>query len=334
MTCVKNLNDMHRLRRITLGFSSHRPETVPLAAQLMACNEAIVLEEPSTPEFTPMLRGELGIEEYLLLSDFEFPAFTRRSCQLYRHLLQGGKQFFQCEPYLERLNTIHEFFAAGGRPADIEPQVDMAPVYECERRWTAALLAYYEDSLGAPFEIVVERLKSFAREDASRNRLRDALRAEAIVKLASSFATLYIEAGSLHFYLLNRLRRLLGRDYTIVPRYLSAPVIKRICGRRHALAPGEVLTLHYTYRPQFAGDRADRLAAQSLIHSRIELKEELAGDDFPHTRDEVVCAALVSGLDYADCRRLYSLIKGRNAREARDCIKAYLERNKRKAWCK
>lgn len=315
-------------RRITIGYSTHRPEIVPLAAKVMERYEAIVLEEPQSPEFGPMLRGEMDIEKYLLLSDFEFPEFERKACLLYQRLQQHGKRLFQCEPYMERLTAIRAIFDAGGKPADIEPQADLAPVYACERLCTAALLAYYENCLRAPFDVVVEHVKRFAREDAARNCLRDELRALAIRELAPPFAMLYIEAGSLHLSLLNRLRTLLGAKYLITPVYLTAPVVKRFCGRRHALGPGDKLTLHYTYRPLFSGERADRLAAQSLIHSKIQLKEECEGKeaDFPHTRDEIETAALVNRLNYAHCRELYDKIKGVSTLDARASVRDYLKK--------
>jgi hypothetical protein len=320
---------MSEQRHITIGYSTHRPETLPRAATVMERHEAIVLEEPHSPEFGPMLKGELDIEQYLLLSDFEFPDFTRQSCLLYQRLQQQGKRLFQCDPYMERLTAIRAIFDAGGKPADIEPHGDLGTVYTCERRWTAALLAYYENCLRAPFDVVVEDVKRFAREDATRNRLRDELRAQAISELASPFATLYIEAGSLHLSLLNQLRTLLGAEYAIAPVYLTAPVVKRLCGHRHALGPGEKLTLHYTYRPRFSGERAERLAAQSLLHSKIQLKEEYVETEaeFPHTRDEIETAAWVNRLNYAHCRELYDKIKGLGTLEARAAIRDYLKKN-------
>ena len=44
---------------LTIGFSSHRPETLPLAQNVMATHDHIVIEEPPTPEFRRMLAGRL-----------------------------------------------------------------------------------------------------------------------------------------------------------------------------------------------------------------------------------------------------------------------------------
>jgi hypothetical protein len=317
-------------KRITIGFSTHRPEVVPLAAAAMKQHEAIVLEEPPHPGFTPMLKGELGIDDYLLQCDFEFPEFARQSAILYRQLYLHGKQLLQCDPYLARLNEVRELFEQGGRPDDIEPDGLLAPVFACERRCMAALLAYYEKSLRAPFAGVVELVKRFAWEDAARIRLRDHLRAEAIEALAAPFQKLYIEAGSLHLRLFNELRHRLGADYHLTPLYLTAPVVRGISGRHHARGPGEKLTLLYLYRPQFSGQRADLLAARTLIHSKVAQKEELldTGSAFPHTRDDIESSLLVDRLSYEDCRLLYDTIKVANTKAARGTVKSYLERGR------
>ena len=314
---------------ITIGFSTHRPETVPLAADYMQRHEAIILEEPESPDFRLMLSGEIAIDDYLMDSDFEFPEFSRKSCELYRRLYQDGKQLLQIDPYMVRLNAIRDIFDQGGKPGDIDPHSALGAVYAPERSWTAALLAYYENCLTAPFAEVVELVKRFAREDAARGRLRDELRAQAINALIPSFSTLYIEAGTLHLTLLNYLSALLPSDYHLRPVYLTAPVVRRLCGRRHALGSGDKLTLHYTYRPDFVAARADLLAAQSLIHSKIQLKDEMidAADEFPHTHDEVKTAALVSRLSYSDCSKLYGNIKHKSTIEARLAIQVYLNRD-------
>lgn len=313
---------------ITIGFSTHRPETLPFAAEQMQRHEVILLEEPGTQGFEQMLIGKLSIENYLLDTDFEYPEFTLRSCELFQTLYQNGKQLFQVDPFSTQLNAIHDFFASGGKPHEIESNTPWGIVYNTERDYSAALLAYYERCLTAPFDEVVRLVKRFAREDAIRGRLRDQMRAEIIIALISPYESIYVEAGLLHLSLLNRLTERLPADYRIRPVYLMAPVVRQLTSRRQALGPGDKLTLLYTYRPDYALPRADRLAAQSLIYTKIIIKEEMAGsaNTFPHTRNEVESSALVKKLTYSDCEKLYALIKNRATKEAMEIVREYIDR--------
>lgn len=318
---------MSGTRLITLGFSTHRPETLPFAAELMQRHEAIVLEEPETPGFEQMLQGRLMIEDYLRWTDFEYPEFSRRSCVMLQSLYNNGKRLFQIDPFLAQLNAIHDFFADGGKPHEIEPDTTRGMVYEAERRYSAELLAYCERCLTAPFDEVVELVKRFAREDASRTRLRDQMRAEAIAELVTPFESVYVEAGLLHLFLVNRLTRMLGSQYRVRPVYLMAPVVRRLIGKKQALGPGDKLTLRYIYRPDASGSQLDRLAAQTLINAKILIKQEMLGTEesaFPHTRNEAQSAALVQQLNYGDCEILYAQIKKRTTQEAMERVHAYL----------
>ena len=56
---------------LTIVFSSHRPETLPLAERVMAEHDHIVIEEPPTPEFSRMLAGTLPVDDYLLTSTID-----------------------------------------------------------------------------------------------------------------------------------------------------------------------------------------------------------------------------------------------------------------------
>ena len=315
-------------RLITIGFSTHRPETLPFAAEQMQRHEAILLEEPETQGFEKMLKGKLSIENYLLDTDFEYPEFSLRSCELFQNLYQNGKQLFQVDPFITQLNAIHDFFAAGGKPHEIDADTPRGIVYNAERDYSAALLAYYERCLTAPFDEVVRLVKRFAREDARRGRLRDQMRAEAINALIPPYKSVYVEAGLLHLSLLNRLRERLPAEYRIRPAYLMAPVVRQFTTRCQALGPGDTLTLLYTYRPDYALPRADRLAAQSLIYTKIIIKEEMVGsaNTFPHTRNEVASSALVQKLTYSDCEKLYALIKNRTTKEAVEIARVYVDR--------
>lgn len=315
-------------RLITIGFSTHRPETLPFAAEQMQSHEAILLEEPETQGFEQMLKGNLSIENYLLDTDFEYPEFSRRSCELFQTLYQNGKQLFQVDPFITQLNAIHDLFASGGKPHEIEADTPRGIVYNAERDYSAALLAYYEKCLTAPFDEVVRLVKRFAREDARRGRLRDQMRAEAINALIPPYKSVYVEAGLLHLSLLNRLRERLSAEYRIRPAYLMAPVVRQLTTGRQALGPGDKLTLLYTYRPDYALPRADRLAAQSLIYTKIIIKEEmvLPANTYPHTHNEVESSALVQKLTYSDCENLYALIKNRTTKEAMEIVRVYIDR--------
>jgi hypothetical protein len=315
-------------KRITIGFSTHRPETLPFATEQMQRHDAIILEEPEIQGFEQMLKGNLSIENYLRETDFEYPEFARRSCGLFQTLYQNGKHLFQIDPFITQLNAIHDFFASGGTPPEIESNTIRNLVYNAERDYSAALLAYYEKCLTAPFDEVVDLVKRFAREDARRGRLRDQMRAEAIVAIIPPYESVYVEAGLLHLSLLNRLAKALPAEYCIRPVYLMAPVVRQLNARRQALGPGDKLTLLYTYRPDYTQPRADRLAAQSLIYTKILIKEEMVGaeNSFPHTRNEVESSTLVRPLTYSNCEALYARIKNKTTNEARKIVRPYLDR--------
>ena len=68
--------------KLAIGFSCHRPETLPLAERVMAEHDHIVIEEPPTPEFSRMLAGTLSVDDYLLTADYEFPAFAAVACRM------------------------------------------------------------------------------------------------------------------------------------------------------------------------------------------------------------------------------------------------------------
>lgn len=318
---------MTNTKLISIGFSTHRPETLQFAAAQMQTHEAILLEEPETPDFEQMLTGKLSIKNYLLEKDFEYPEFSRRSCQLFRTLYQNGKQLFQVEPFIAHLNAIHDFFAAGGKPHEIEPGTPMGIVYDAERDYSAALVAYYERCLTAPFDEVVRLVQHFAREDAKRGRLRDQMRAEMITALIPPYQSVYVEAGLLHLSLLNQLTERLATGYRIRPIFLMAPIVRRLAARRQALGPGDKLTLIYTYRPDYALPRADLLAAQNLIYTKIIIKDEIVGqaNTFPHTHNEVESSALVQKLTYSDCEKLYARIKNRTTKEAKEIVQVYID---------
>jgi hypothetical protein len=313
---------------INVGFSTHRPETLPFAARYMRQHEAILLEEPEVPGFSQMLSGEMSIADYLHDTEFEFSGFSRLSCELFRSLNARGKQLFQVDPFMTELNAIHEYFSNGGKPDEIDANSSQGRVYAAERSWTRSLLAYYEGCLTRPFDEVIEMVKCFARDDAARGCLRDQMRASAIVTILPRFNSVYVEAGSLHVPLINQLISILPKEYRLRPLFIMASVVKQFCDRRQTLGPGDKLTLHYSYRPDYSSAHADLLAARSLIHSKIQAKEELLGvaDEFPHTRNEVETITLVEHLSYRDCKALYAEVKYASTSEALTIVRRYLSR--------
>jgi hypothetical protein len=146
-----------------------------------------------------MLQGALAVDDYLQELDLEYPAFSREMCYLLRRLRAEGKKIFQVEPFLEILLGIHEFFAKGHRPEELDPKSVQYPVYLAERNATGALLAYYQTVMTGSFEASIEAIKRFARLDAARFRLRDSLRAQALAPLVKKYPSVFVEAGVIHY---------------------------------------------------------------------------------------------------------------------------------------
>lgn len=312
----------------TVLFTSHRPETLPLAFAAMAKASCVVLEEPPHPQFRDMLAGRVADDDYLMLMDQEFPAFARASLAMYRRLHAAGVALVQCDPYLDELLAIHEFFTSGGTPGDVAPDSLRGLVYAAERDWSAALLDFYSASGAEDFAVVVRSVQAFARADAARGRLRDSLRARAAARLAEEYPDLSVEAGYIHAALPGALRRALPPGWALRLRWVLEPAARPLTGKRQVLGPGDVLTLLYTFRPRHESPRADLLAARALVYIKILGKEEqdAAPGEYPHTADEAACAALAARLGFADCAALYPRLRHLPKAHARALAEAYLRR--------
>ncbi len=321
--------------RVSIAYSIHRPEIVPLAAKAMRAHQTIVLEEPETPGFADMLAGNMAIDDYLMGADFEYPLFSRRMCELLRELHAQGRDILQIDPYMEVLAAIHERFANGGSPDDIPDSSLERAVYRAEHAWSGTLLAFYRTSAQGSFRETVDAVKLFGKADAARGRLRDDLRAQAIARLVKELmqerpdsGPVLVEAGYIHVYLLTALRRRLPPGCELRPLYLMESVVRGIEGRRQHMGPGDVLTISYVYNPDRDGHEADLQAARSLVRIKILQKDELEGDGqgFPHTRDEVQASRLVRSLDYAGCERAWRAIRRLPTPQAREWVARYVEK--------
>jgi hypothetical protein len=312
-------------KQITIGYSTHRTESLPFAAALMASHDIIVLEDSPTPGFEDMLKSEMSIEQYLENSDTEYPEFARGLCRLIREEYNKGKKIFQVEPFIGNLLKIHEFFADGGSPDQIVPDTLMYDVFQAEKKATGHLLAFYQASMNSGFEEVVEAVKNFAKADAVRFQLRDKLRAQAIEKLVTPFSSVYVEAGEIHIALFKELRRLFPSEVSIKPYFLMESVYKKLSGKRHIFGPGDILTLYYIFHPQMDSPLLNVLASRSLIYSKLLEKEEMINslDSNPHTRNEVETIKKVNALNWDDCKYLFSKIRMVSSSKARRVVKDY-----------
>lgn len=104
---------------ITIGFTSHRIETLAYAKRLMEQHDIIIIEEAPTPNFVDMLNKKLSISKYIREEYLEFPKFSFRYHKLLRKLYCEGKEIIQVEPYMEKLFTIYEMFSNGKKPSDV-----------------------------------------------------------------------------------------------------------------------------------------------------------------------------------------------------------------------
>jgi hypothetical protein len=313
--------------QITLGLSMHRPELISFTADRMRHHDAVFLEEPPTDGFEQMLTGALAVKDYLKPLDVEFPAFSTEMCFLMRELKSEGIRIFQIEPYLEILLGIHEFFAKGHGPEDLDKQSAQYPVYLAERNATGALLAFYKTALTGSFDKSLAAVKSFARLDAARFRLRDSLRAQALAPLLEKFPSAYIEAGVIHYSLWRLLRQRLSLPDRLQLTFITRDALSSLGIKGCPFGPGDRLTLMYIFQPntQFP-EQETILAARSLIYSKLIVKEELTENpvSLPHLRNELACIRLTNLLSLNDCRHIFPLIHRAGTSEANQIVADYI----------
>ena len=313
-------------QNVSLALSLHRPEMMPFIAERMQQHEAIFLEEPPTPGFAQMLAGELSVEDYLLPVDVEYPSFSREMCRVLRGLHAEGKTIYQVEPFIESLLQIHELFAEGGRPADLDRGSLHAYVYRAERAATGSLLTYYQTVAAGSFENSIEAVIRFARADAARFRLRDSLRAQALASLIHEHPSSYVEAGLIHYHLWRLLRERLRARARVQPVFLADAALQALGESGPIFGPGDQLTLLYIFHPAISQpDREKLLAARSMIYSKILEKQEMGDDEqpFPHLRDELACIRAVRKLSIDDCRSLFPRVRRAGSPEARRLVAAF-----------
>ncbi len=309
-----------------LVLSNHRPETIPLARQLMADHDTILLEEPLDKRFDPMLDGKISIDAYLEDQELEYPEFSRRMAEVLRERRQAGTRLVQVEPFIDLLLSIHDRFANGEGPQDLPAGTDLYRVYRAEHLATKALLDFYRASGCDNLDTTIDAVKRFAWADAQRFALRDQMRAEAMVVLVQNSGKVYLEAGQIHYPLWHELRRRLPAGFPLRLHFLMTAVVRKLGYRRHLFGPGDLLTLYYRFHPQGRFPTENLLAARALIYNKLILKEEIAADadTYPHTRDELEIGSVTDQLSLDDCRRLYPRVRLASTAESREIVERYL----------
>ena len=321
------------MKHIHIGFSIHRPEMIPKTAELMGAHDVIFLEEPPDKGFGEMLAGNISIEDYLMPQDLEYPDFSRQMAALEKELHRAGKRLIQVEPFYEVLLSIHDTFANGGTPDDLKPKTLPFYVFMAERQATGALLKFYQTAATGSFDAVIQAVREFSKADARRFRLRDSLRAQAIARQADSFTSVYVEAGTIHFFLFRELHRLMSDRFRVRPMYLDRLVLSETGHRQHlcspVYSPGDLLTLSYILHPDRIRKKTeDLLAARSVIYSKIIHKQENTetGNLFFHLKDEMACIRRVKNLTVDICRKLFSRMSNKTTDQARQVIEQYQDR--------
>lgn len=313
--------------QVTIGLSLHRPEMTPLISDHMRRHEAIFLEEPPDVGFEPMLAGRLAVDDYLMQLDVEYPTFSRIMCDLLQELKGQDKQIFQVEPFLKILLSIHEFFAEGHHPGQLQKNSIQYPVYLAEKNATQALLAYYQTVMAGSFDDTIGAIIRFARMDAARFGLRDSLRAQEIASMVRKYSSSYVEAGLMHYPLWRLLRQQLQAKVPVKVIFLADDAQRSLQTKAHLYGPGDQLTLLYIFHPGIFNTRREKLlAARSIIYSKIVEKEEMTDDlnRFPHLRDEIDSIRIAKQLSLEDCRRLFPQVRRAKSSEAREIAAGYL----------
>lgn len=299
------------MKRLTIAYANHRPETIRLSEPLMRDHQAVVLEEPPHPALPEMLDGRLNAADYLLDQDIEYPAFSTEQCHVLRNLHQIGVNIIQVEPYFEHLFAVQNFFADGHRPDELDRTTEQYQVYMSEKEATGRLIAYYKSVRGNDFQHTIESVKAFARADASRFKLRDRLRAEVIARQVQRYQSVCVEGGPMHLLLFQYLRGLLPSDWLVRPVFVELRALQELGCRAGLYSPGDVLTAHYLLDHAISVEQQDLLTARALIFMKIVEKEEFTNwhDHFPHLRNECRANRLVSRLSYDHCKGLFAETK-------------------------
>lgn len=295
---------------------------------VMQQHDAIFLEEPPHDRFQDMLVGDFAIDDLLLELDVEYPLFTRQYYKMLQTMKVEGKDIVQLEPFIAYLLQIHFFFAEGHAPEELDQNTVLYDVYLAERNATGRLIAYYKASQAGDFDKLLQAMQAFAKADAQRFKLRDTLRASAIVDALKKGYDTFVEAGTMHQYLQSQLKKSSPQGWMLKIRWIEHDIAAGLGLKGDIVSPGDELTFAYIFGKPLSTMQQNLLCARSLIYAKIIQKEEVDGGEqsFPHVRDECRVIKTVNTLSLNDCRRLYKEIFSLSTHEAQDAVQGYLSR--------
>lgn len=316
---------------ITIGTTTYRPETLEFLREAVRGHGVVLLEEPQTPGFGEMLVGDLAVEEYVQLSEFEFPEYARGQAELLRDLHGQGVVVEQVHPWLDALVGVQEFFAGGGEPGAVDPATDAGRVYATEKRWTGALLAFYEAAGKDDFGAITAAVRDFARMDAAKISQMDTWRANAVrERVRGEERNVYVECGAIHQPLVRELlaHKPAGASGVRV-HHIMQEVVRERFGVRRLAVPGDVLTWLYALGAPSQPAREALLAARAIAYNRLVEKAELlpvVGEEpYPHLLNEAQVTALVNTLDVGECERLWREVRHMKPREAMTLVRGAVQ---------
>ena len=318
------------MNKITICYSTHRPETLELTARIMEKHDVIILEEPHHVDFPKVLKGSIQLDEHLLELDLGYPKFTANQYRLLQQFSNAGKQILQVEPYLDHLLRIQYFLAEGHTPDEIKPNTIDYSVYCAERDATGKLINYYNEVRGDDFKKILFTMNAFAMADAARFVLRDTLRVEGLLHVLEQGKDTYIETGSIHLLLYRLLARELSNKWHLHIHSVDRQAIKILNRKGTIFSPGDKLTLYYIWGRNVSRAKWEMQCAQSLIYSKVSIKEEILDGDskFPHTSNELESIATVKQLSTETCRILFQQIRSLTSEDAADLVTTYLKKQK------
>ncbi|THB72051.1 MAG: hypothetical protein D6B25_17540 [Desulfobulbaceae bacterium] len=313
---------------IHLVYAMHRPETLEDTRTLMQRCDTLILEEPELDSFLPMLEKTTPVETYLQESETEYPEYGKRQCAILQQLHAQGKSILQVEPYLQVLVGIHEFFGAGHSPAEIDKDSLRSQVYDSEREATGKLIDFYRSLTDSSFSDVINTVMQFAKADSNRIRLRDSLRADALIKKIPHNEVVFIEAGPIHRSLEKILRASASLSSALIStRFLDDRAAESSGFPESLLSPGDEYTLALVFGEDISEATSRLLCAQALIYNKLITKEELTDTilTYPHIHEEQRVIRTVRALEYKQCEQIFELVRFANTEKSRKIVANYVQ---------